>query len=172
MSVAPLEQELMKKYRGHVVGKRAPDFFLKDHKGDDLSLEAVLSRSSALLAFYPNDFGFFCTKQLCNYRDHFGEFKALGLQIIGISSNSVAEHREFSDRFGFPFPLLSDPGNQTAKAYECRSPFMMGGVSRAVALVNRQHVLLYRYVEPTLLTRRNAEFLLSVARELKTKGLL
>src|SRR5688500_14695486 len=101
MSVAPLEEELMKKYRGQVVGKRAPDFALKDHKGEEWALETALSGGSALLAFYPNDFGFFCTKQLCNYRDHYSDFKALGMQVIGISSNSVAEHREFADRSDF-----------------------------------------------------------------------
>jgi peroxiredoxin Q/BCP len=37
--------------------------------------------------------------------------------ILGISNDAPAANRMFKDKFGFPFDLLSDTGNQVAVAY-------------------------------------------------------
>lgn len=49
-----------------------------------------------------------CTPQSCSYRDAVAEFAALGAEIVGISTQSAAEQREFAEREHIPFPLLSD----------------------------------------------------------------
>lgn len=49
-----------------------------------------------------------CTPQACAYRDALAEFGALGASVIGISTQTPDEQREFAKRQHIPFPLLSD----------------------------------------------------------------
>lgn len=38
--------------------------------------------------------------------------------ILGISFDSVEENRAFAEKFGYPFPLLSDPDRRVGIAYK------------------------------------------------------
>lgn len=49
-----------------------------------------------------------CTPQSCAYRDHFAEFKALNVQVFGVSAQDTDYQREFAERTHLPYPLLSD----------------------------------------------------------------
>jgi peroxiredoxin Q/BCP len=122
------------------------------------------------MPFYPGDFQPVCTKQLCSYRDNVTSFIDFGVQIVGISKNSPEDHASFAEQYGFTFPLLSDPGHKTAKAYGCTSLLMLGGISRAVFIVGRDREVLYRYVEATVFTRRTAGELIEILAELKGAG--
>jgi len=51
-----------------------------------------------------------CTPQACAYRDALSEFEELGVTVIGISTQTRDEQREFAKREHIPFPLLSDTG--------------------------------------------------------------
>lgn len=59
-----------------------------------------------------------CTPQSCAYRDSLAELSALGARVIGISAQTPAEQREFSEREHIPFPLLSDPGLRLREALD------------------------------------------------------
>jgi peroxiredoxin len=56
-----------------------------------------------------------CTPQSCAFRDALDEFSKLGASVIGISTQSAAEQREFAEREHIPFPLLSDSGLELAR---------------------------------------------------------
>lgn len=150
----------------------APEFALPDANGKTVSLADVLAKGPALLVFYPGDFTLVCTKQLCDYRDRFDEFKDLGIQVVGISANPPTSHARFAKRYAFPFKLLTDEESKVAKAYNCTSAYMLGRVSRACFIVNKQGVIVYRYVEPTILTRRNSGELLEILRRLRADKLV
>ena len=49
-----------------------------------------------------------CTPQSCAFRDLHGEFRDLGVGVVGISTQTTAYQREFAERNHLPFPLLSD----------------------------------------------------------------
>lgn len=49
-----------------------------------------------------------CTPQSCGYRDHFSEFKELGYQVLGISTQTTEFQQELIQRIHLPFPILSD----------------------------------------------------------------
>ncbi|MEX2219169.1 MAG: GNAT family N-acetyltransferase [Phycisphaerales bacterium] len=49
-----------------------------------------------------------CTPQSCGFRDLFGDFAALGIQVRGLSTNTTAHQREFKARTGTPVEFLSD----------------------------------------------------------------
>lgn len=99
------------------IGDRAPRFALSDGDGNTLSLETLLEKGPLVIFFYPKDETPGCTKEACSFRDNYAVFEELGAQVVGISSDSSASHRRFSDKFRFPFPLLSDPGGAIRKAF-------------------------------------------------------
>jgi peroxiredoxin len=49
-----------------------------------------------------------CTPQSCGFRDHAGELAAFRTRVAGLSSQPLAEQREFAARTGMPFPIISD----------------------------------------------------------------
>lgn len=157
---------------GAVIGKLAPNFELADAEGQTVSLSKWCEKGPVLLAFYPGDFSLVCTKQLCNYRDNFEKFKDFGVQVIGISANPPREHKKFEEKYAFPFPLLTDPERQVAQRFGCTSVWMMGKVSRAVFILNKNRVILYRYVEPTTITHRSSQELLGILGDLKKANLI
>jgi peroxiredoxin Q/BCP len=157
---------------GSVVLKKANNFNILDSEGKPFEFFDVLKKGPVLMAFYPGDFTFVCTKQLCNYRDNWSDFQDLGIQVIGISPNPWQQHAKFTEQYKFPFPLLSDPGNAVAKNYGCTSLFLLGGVSRTTMVVNQSGLILYRYVEPTTFTHRKADELIGILRDLRTHNLV
>jgi thioredoxin-dependent peroxiredoxin len=89
------------------VGDLAPDFTLPSTEGP-LNLYDRLRDGAALLVFYPKDDTLVCTRQLCNYRDHLSEFRAVGVERIGIDHDDLASHAAFASRHRLPFPLCAD----------------------------------------------------------------
>jgi len=51
-----------------------------------------------------------CTPQSCAYRDLHAEFRALGHEVFGLSTNSPAHQAEFVSRMAIPYEMLSDEG--------------------------------------------------------------
>jgi peroxiredoxin len=58
-----------------------------------------------------------CTPQSCSFRDHFAEFKDLGVaQLYGLSTQDTAYQSEAAERLHLPFPILSDCNLALARA--------------------------------------------------------
>ena len=53
-------------------------------------------------------------------QDQYDLFRSLEppVEIIGISQNSVSEHREFKEELQLPFTLLSDPDRMVAESFK------------------------------------------------------
>lgn len=84
----------------------------------DWSLAEHSQQKPILLLFYPGDFTPVCTKQLCDYRDRWSELKALPVQIVGVSSDSIESHARFLKEHRFPFPLLADPKKEIFRLFD------------------------------------------------------
>lgn len=153
-------------------GSEAPNFKLQDENGQWVTLESIASRGPLLLVFYPGDFRMICTRQLCAYQDSMSQFQRYGMQVVAISANKPAEHKRFRDEYSFDFPLLSDPSREVCKAYGVVSLFLLSGISRAVFMLDRHRRVIYRYIEPTPLTKRDPGELLTIMEGLKAKGLI
>ena len=97
-------------------GDPAPDFALAADDGTVVSLQSLRGRRFVLY-FYPRDDTPGCTKQACGLRDEFADFRAAGVEVFGISPDSVRSHARFRAKFALPFRLLSDIGHQVADAY-------------------------------------------------------
>lgn len=70
-----------------------------------------------VLYFYPKDDTPGCAKEACSFRDNIHVFEEKGVQIIGVSKDSVASHKKFADKYKLPFPLLSDQSKEVIQAY-------------------------------------------------------
>ena len=97
-----------------------PDFDAVDHTGQHVMLSELLQRKKVVLVFYPADFTPGCTKQLCNVRDAWDEFKRRGAIVVGVNPDKPSRHAEFAEMYRFPFPLLSDPDGVIAAGYGAR----------------------------------------------------
>lgn len=127
------------------VGDKAPAFTLPGTAGKSYSLSDYAGQP-VVLVFYPGDNTPVCTKQLNAYNDEMSEFDSVGAQVIGISSQDVASHDEFSGKHGFTFPLLADTDKEVSKQYGILGP--LGFPRRSVFVIDGQGVV--RYVHRAL----------------------
>lgn len=98
------------------IGMKAPGFILPDKDGNAVSLSDFLGKK-VVLYFYPKDNTPGCTRQACAFAGLYGEFEKKGVQVIGISKDSIASHVKFAEKYNLPFVLLSDTELEAIKAY-------------------------------------------------------
>jgi thioredoxin-dependent peroxiredoxin len=148
------------------VGDKAPAFTLPGTAGKSYSLSDYAGQP-VVLVFYPGDNTPVCTKQLNAYNDEMSEFDMVGAQVIGISSQDVASHDEFSGKHGFKFPLLADLDKEVSKQYGILGP--LGFPRRSVFVIDGQGVV--RYVHRALagLSYRPVEELVAAVEKAKLR---
>ncbi|MBE6596082.1 MAG: thioredoxin-dependent thiol peroxidase [Ruminococcaceae bacterium] len=98
------------------IGVKAPEFTLCDKDGKEVSLSDFLGKK-VVLYFYPKDNTPGCTRQACAFAGAYREFLEKGVEVIGISRDSVASHAKFAEKHGLPFIILSDPELRAIEAY-------------------------------------------------------
>ena len=126
-------------------GDLAPDFTLTDKDGNSVSLSDFKGKK-VVLYFYPKDNTPGCTRQACAFAGAYAEFQKRGVEVIGISKDSVASHVKFAEKYGLPFVLLSDPDRLAIEAYGVwQEKKMCGkvsmGVVRTTFLIDEQGVI-------------------------------
>ena len=99
------------------VGMKAPDFKLQDKDGREITLSGFRGKK-VVLYFYPKDNTPGCTKQACAFASAYDGFKTKGVEVIGVSKDSVASHVKFAEKYNLPFILISDPELKAIKAYD------------------------------------------------------
>jgi peroxiredoxin Q/BCP len=98
------------------VGETAPDFTLDSFPLGRVSLHDFRGKT-VVLYFYPKDGSVGCTKEACDIRDNFHNFRSLGAEVLGISTDSVKSHEEFARQNNLKFILLSDPTAEVCRRY-------------------------------------------------------
>lgn len=84
--------------------------------GSTVSSESLLGRRYVLY-FYPKDDTPGCTAQACALRDGWGALARTGVEIFGVSPDSVKRHARFRAKHALPYRLLSDDGHRVAEAF-------------------------------------------------------
>ncbi len=114
------------------IGTLAPDFTLPDQEGTSHTLSSYRGKK-VILYFYPKDNTPGCTKQACAYSENAPAFAEKGAVILGISKDSLASHKKFSEKFGLQFPILSDPERSVIESYDVwKEKKLYGKVSMGV----------------------------------------
>ena len=108
------------------IGDTAPDFALQDQHGNTVTLDELVEQGPLVLYFYPIDFSPVCTAQACAMRDRHEGASVKGIQIVGVSPQSVSSHKRFAATHNIPFPLLSDPRKEVIRAFDADGVFGFG----------------------------------------------
>lgn len=98
------------------VDQPAPGFSLPDQDGAMHAL-ADYRGKWLVLYFYPKNDTPGCTTEACNFRDGYGQLKALGAQVLGVSVDDTASHLAFAKKYKLPFTLLADADGAVAERY-------------------------------------------------------
>ena len=98
------------------IGDKMPAFSVADEQGRVVTEKDLLGKKT-IIYFYPKDSTPGCTAEACNIRDNHNAFIARGYQVFGVSKDSQASHVKFKEKYGLPFPLLSDPTTQMLQAF-------------------------------------------------------
>lgn len=98
------------------VGNKAPDFILPADGGGTAKLSDLRGRK-VVLYFYPKDDTPGCTAQACSLRDNLDRLTARGVEVFGVSPDSVASHVKFRAKYDLPYRLLADEGHRVAEAF-------------------------------------------------------
>jgi peroxiredoxin Q/BCP len=93
------------------VGDKAPEFKGVDQNGNAVDLNQYAGKKVALY-FYPKDDTPGCTAQACNLRDNFDVLKDKGIEVLGVSTDSVKSHTKFIDKFKLNFTLIADENKE------------------------------------------------------------
>lgn len=99
-----------------IAGKKAPNFSLE---GDDSHLHSLKDYAGKPLVvfFYPKDLTPGCTTEACEFNESLEQFREKGVNIVGISKDSLASHARFKSKYSLRLLLLSDPDLAVHKQY-------------------------------------------------------
>ena len=144
-------------------GMKAPQFTLTDGKGNTVSLADYLGKK-VVLYFYPKDNTPGCTRQACAFAGAYDAFRKKGVEVIGISKDSVASHTKFAEKYSLPFVLLADPELIAIQAYGVWQEKMnygkvSMGVVRSTFIIDEQGMI--EKVMPKVKPDTNAEEILA-----------
>jgi peroxiredoxin Q/BCP len=99
------------------VGDKAPTFTSVDDQGKPWKSKDHVGKGYVVVYFYPADMTGGCTKQACGFRDDFKPLRDLGVEVVGVSGDSVKNHQIFKKVYDLNFTLLADEKGEVAKAF-------------------------------------------------------
>ena len=99
------------------IGSKVKDFALPSSGAGTWSLQNAAGRK-LVIYFYPKDMTSGCTRESQDFRDLYSAFRKAGVDIVGVSRDSVKSHDKFIDKEKLPFPLLSDADEKLCKQFD------------------------------------------------------
>ena len=97
------------------IGDKCPTFELNDQEGKLRKSEEFLTKKALVLYFYPKDDTPGCTAQACSFRDAYEELSEVGAEVVGVSGDTLEQHKKFAKKHNLPFTLLADTNNKLRK---------------------------------------------------------
>ena len=96
-------------------GESLPDMELTTENGEHIGT-GELKGQKTVLYFYPKDDTPGCTKEACAFRDRMNDYAKADIQVYGVSLDPPKSHREFREKYGLNFPLLTDEEGRASEA--------------------------------------------------------
>jgi peroxiredoxin Q/BCP len=145
------------------VGSLAPDVSLTNAQGKVVRLNDLRGKN-VVLYFYPKDDTPGCTKEACNFRDDYSEYKKMGAEVVGVSLDNETSHKKFADKYGLPFVLLSDNNKVVSKAFGVLG---LGGLSakRVTFIIDKEGKI--RYIFPKVDVTHHSKEVINALQVLK-----
>lgn len=129
------------------IGDKAPAIESVDQHGKHISLEDFKG-NKIILYFYPKDDTPGCTAEACNLRDNYDLLLEKGFKILGVSADSAASHKKFTDKYALPFSLIPDTDKKIVNDYGVwgRKKFMgreYDGINRMTFIISEDGTILH-----------------------------
>ena len=135
-------------------GDKAPDFNLQDTTGNIVTLNEFLGKK-IVIYFYPKDDTPGCTIEACEIRDNYSIFKEKNVVVLGVSADDIESHKNFTDKFSLPFPLLADVYKNMCADYDVLVDKIVHGhtvkgITRITFLIDESGIIkkIWNPVEP------------------------
>jgi peroxiredoxin Q/BCP len=127
------------------VGDAAPSFSAQDDSGKDWKSSDHVGKKVIVVYFYPADMTGGCTKQACGFRDDMKTLTEKGVEVVGVSGDSVRNHQLFKKAHELNFGLLADPDGKVAEAFGV--PFDRGEKSVKATIDGKEETLVRTVTE-------------------------
>tara|TARA_B000000557_G_scaffold253762_1_gene243174 strand:+ start:270 stop:740 length:471 start_codon:yes stop_codon:yes gene_type:complete len=128
-------------------------------KAKDLKIECTDTKKSKLydfldkkliLYFYPKDLTPGCTTESIEFNDNLSKIKKLKANVVGVSRDKLSLHEKFIEKYGFKFPLISDPEEKLCKSFDViKEKSLYGrkymGVDRSTFIINESGKILHAW---------------------------
>ena len=128
-------------------------------KAKDLKIECTDTKKSNLydfldrkliLYFYPKDLTPGCTTESIEFNDNLSKIKKLKANVVGVSRDKLSLHEKFIEKYGFKFPLISDPEEKLCKSFDViKEKSLYGrkymGVDRSTFIINESGKILHAW---------------------------
>jgi peroxiredoxin Q/BCP len=99
------------------LGSPAPEISGVDQDGKTVSFKDVYAKGPTLVYFYPKADTSGCTAQGCSIRDSWADLTKAGIQVIGVSEDTVEAQKSFAEKNHFPHTLIADKDGKVAAAF-------------------------------------------------------
>lgn len=127
------------------MGDFAPDFRLKDSRGEEVRLSNFRDRVNVLLVFYRGEADQYSMRWLSQLNDDYLFFRSLDTDILAISPDDVDKARDTATRYKIPFKLLADPEKSVIKEYGVYDD-LENGDDASIFIIDRSGRIRYRFV--------------------------
>jgi peroxiredoxin len=126
-------------------GDFAPDFNLRDSRGEDVKLSNYRGRVKVLLAFYRGEADQYSMRWLSQLNDDYLFFRSLEAEILAVSPDDVDKVRDTATRYKIPFKLLADPDMAVIREYGVFDD-LMNGNDASIFVIDRTGRIRYKFV--------------------------
>ncbi|WP_282936732.1 peroxiredoxin [Paenibacillus sp. RC67] len=123
------------------LGQPAPSFEANSTLGP-VRLSESLGKRPIVLIFYPKDETPICTKQLCAARDSKSQYAKFNALVLGVNPGTLEEHHQFSKKYAYDFPLISDQDERIRELYDVGKVLFLGQ-QRMVYVIDQQGTIVY-----------------------------
>lgn len=146
------------------IGQFAPRFSGINQNGELIS-SSDFQGKKLILFFYPKDNTSACTAESCNLNENYDMWREKGYVVIGVSPDSVASHKKFSDKYNFAFNIIADTELEIINKYEVWGEKSMYGkkymgVFRTTFVINENRII--ESVITKVETKKHSEQLIKV----------
>ncbi len=134
---------------GQMIGKKVPEFSVKNSKNEDVSL-TNFNGKTVVLYFYPKDDTPGCTIEGNEFTALVDKFKAKNAVVLGVSRDSVQSHHKFICKYDYKIELLSDSEEKLCRFFDViKEKNMYGkmvmGIERSTFIIDPNGVITKEY---------------------------
>jgi len=174
-------------------GQQVPTVNVTLISGKEVPFAQVLNHKKTILFFYRGGWCPFCNTQMGQLKQIEGKLKALGFQLIGISTDSPKDLEKSIKKHDLGYQLLSDYNSETSQAFglayfssqkvtdrylaalKLKNPLRKNkaGIERlvlpapAIYIIDSKGLVQFNYVNPNFKVRLHQDLLLKAAELVK-----